>query len=106
MFAKSRFNTSFINLLGTSTGSLIAFGLVGGKEDQKGKRIPLSVKEVTELYQEVIPKIFKKAKTGKGWIDWALEWKVMFYFLHSRMKFLNLGPLHVKKNTSLKKYKN
>ena len=61
--------------LGTSTGSLIAFGLVGGKKDQNGKRIPLSVKEVTELYQEVIPKIFKKANNGKGWIDWGLKWK-------------------------------
>ena len=63
------------NFLGTSTGSLIAFGLVGGKEDQNGKRVPLKVKEVTELYQDVIPKIFKKAHSGKDWIDWALKKK-------------------------------
>ena len=30
------------------------------------------MKEVTELYQEVIPKIFKKAKKGNGFIDWTL----------------------------------
>ena len=35
----------------------------------------MSTKEVTKLYQEVIPKIFKKAKTGKGWIDWGLKKK-------------------------------
>ena len=53
---------------------MIAFGLVGGKKDKTtGKRIPLSVKEVTELYQDVIPKIFKKAKNGKDIIDWILE---------------------------------
>ena len=51
---------------------MIAFGLVGGKKDQNGKRVPLSVKEVTELYQDVIPKIFKKSKYVNGWIDWAL----------------------------------
>ena len=55
---------------------MIAFGLVGGKKDQAtGKRVPMTVKEVTKLYQEVIPKIFKKAKNGKGWIDWGLKKK-------------------------------
>ena len=76
MIVKSRFTTSFNYLSGTSTGSLIAFGLVGGKKDQTtGKRIPLSLKEVTELYQEVIPKIFKKTKNGNGMIDWFLKQK-------------------------------
>ena len=76
MFVSLEFSTSFIYLLGTSTGSLIAFGLVGGKKDQTtGKRVPLSVKEVTELYKDVIPKIFKKTKNTEGWIDWFLEQK-------------------------------
>ena len=35
----------------------------------------MSVKEVTELYQQTIPKIFKKAENGKGWIDWFLDKK-------------------------------
>ena len=66
---------AFQYIVGTSTGSLIAYGLVGGKEHQNGKRVPFSVKEVTELYQDVIPKIFMKAKNGNGFTDWALEKK-------------------------------
>ena len=66
---------SVSQFLGTSTGSLIAFGLVGGKKAKTGKREPMSVKEVTELYQQTIPKIFEKAKNGNGWIDWFLEKK-------------------------------
>ena len=30
---------------------------------------------MTELYKDVIPKIFKKAKNGNGWIDWGLKKK-------------------------------
>ena len=35
----------------------------------------MSVKEVTKLYQEVIPKIFKKAKNGNGRLYWFLKKK-------------------------------
>ena len=54
----------FFLYLGTSTGSLIAFGLVGGQEGgQEGeKRIPMSVRKITEVYEEVIPRLFSEWK--------------------------------------------
>ena len=51
---------------GTSTGALIALGLVGGKE-KDGKRVPLTTEEIVQLYIDMIPKIFKKAKANRGY---------------------------------------
>ena len=47
---------------GTSTGSLISFGLVGGNINSKGKRVPMTVREVAKMYEDTIPKIFQKAE--------------------------------------------
>ena len=57
--------------LGTSTGSLIAFGLVGGKKNDNGMRIPMSVQEITDLYEKEIPKLFQ---TRMSWGDWVYSW--------------------------------
>ena len=55
---------SFFNFIsGTSTGSLIAFALVGG----------MSVNEVTECYKTIIPLIFKKSQNGRGVVDFLLS---------------------------------
>ena len=56
--------------IGTSTGSLISFGLVGGNQ-KDGKRVPMSVQEIIELYKEAIPFIFKRKKS---WSEWGSSW--------------------------------
>ena len=56
---------------GTSTGSLIAFGLVGGQKDKQGKRVSMSVQEITNLYEKEIPLLFLKSKT---WTEWGYSW--------------------------------
>lgn len=55
----------FDMIVGTSTGGLIAFGLVGGNTDDKGKRIPMSLKECIEMYLKNTRKIFQKS-----WSQW------------------------------------
>ena len=63
-------------ILGTSTGSLIAFGLVGGNENENGARIPMSVQEITDLYKEEIPKLFPKRKPFGRWAkSWFTGWR-------------------------------
>ncbi len=61
---------------GTSTGALIALGLVGGKE-KDGKRVPLTTNEIVQLYKEMIPKIFKKAEAN--WAYRAFNWLVSWF---------------------------
>ena len=53
---------------GTSTGSLIAFGLVGGKLNENGSRTFMTVKEIIELYQRSTKNIFKE-QPGKTWLS-------------------------------------
>ena len=48
-------------IVGTSTGALIAFALVGGKE-VNGERQPMTCNEIIELYKELSPKIFPKSR--------------------------------------------
>ena len=57
---------------GTSTGALIALGLVGGNEKDE-KRVPLTTEEIVQLYKDMIPKIFKKAKANRGY-SWLASW--------------------------------
>lgn len=65
---------AFQFIVGTSTGALIAFGLVGGKTvGNSEKRCPMMVEEIIELYKTVVPKIFQKSKAGKGFRDWCLR---------------------------------
>ena len=52
---------------------MISFGLVGGNE-KDGKRTPMSVEEVTELYKKTIPRIFKKLNQSPDWKEWASSW--------------------------------
>ena len=55
------FNAFFFT--GTSTGSLIAFALVGGNKDPdaEGNRMPMSVTEIIQLYKDEIPKLFRSS---------------------------------------------
>ena len=48
-------------IVGTSTGGLIAFGLVGGKTNEDGQRLPMTLNECIELYREKTRKIFRKS---------------------------------------------
>ena len=48
-------------IVGTSTGGLIAFGLVGGKRSDDGKRLPMTLDECILLYLEETRKIFHKS---------------------------------------------
>ena len=50
----------FDMIVGTSTGGLIAFALVGGKTDSNGKRVPMSLRECIEMYLSKTEKIFEK----------------------------------------------
>ena len=50
----------FDMMAGTSTGALIAFGLVGGKADaHTGLRIPMSITDMINMYLTSFPKVFK-----------------------------------------------
>ena len=49
-------------IVGTSTGSLIAFALVGGntiqESDDERQRAPMTIKEVIDMFKIMTPKIF------------------------------------------------
>ena len=50
-------------IVGTSTGSLISFALVGGnteKDVDVDKRLPMTIKEVIEMYKKDTPIIFQQ----------------------------------------------
>ena len=51
-------------IVGTSTGSLIAFALVGGNTVQEGngevQREPMTVKEVIQMFKKMTPRIFQQ----------------------------------------------
>ena len=50
-------------IVGTSTGSLISFALVGGNTEKDGdvdKRLPMTIKEVIEMYKADTPIIFQQ----------------------------------------------
>ena len=51
-------------IVGTSTGSLISFALVGGNTEgdngNANRRLPMTIKEVIEMYKEDTPKIFQQ----------------------------------------------
>ena len=59
-------------IVGTSTGGLIAFGLVGGK-NSGGKRQPLTVDEIIEMYKKHTSGIFSKQVKDKHWNHWLLN---------------------------------
>ena len=44
-------------IVGTSTGALIAFALVGGKAED-GKRQPMDCEQIKQMYKDLSPKIF------------------------------------------------
>ena len=56
-------------IVGTSTGALIAFALVGGKENKlNGKRLPMTLKECIDMYLKKTKKIFEKS-----WSHWFIS---------------------------------
>ena len=62
---------------GTSTGSLIAFALVGGKKssNENEERCPMSVSEVIEMYKALLPKVFQdhEVLNKRRKRDWILK---------------------------------
>ncbi len=54
---------AFNYIMGTSTGALIAYGLVGGGQDKDGKRIPMPTKDIIKSYVDLTPRIFTRAKS-------------------------------------------
>ena len=54
-------------IVGTSTGALIAFGLVGGKEND-GERVPMTLQECIDMYLEKTKEIF-----SKSWSHWIIS---------------------------------
>ena len=54
-------------IVGTSTGALIAFGLVGGKVNG-GERVPMTLHECIDMYLEKTKKIFEKS-----WSHWFIS---------------------------------
>ena len=60
-------------IVGTSTGSLISFALVGGNE-KDGKRVPMTIPEIIQMYKEVTPIIFKQGSLGNftNWFSKSL----------------------------------
>ena len=51
-------------IVGTSTGALVAFGLVGGNE-KDGERVPMTLQECIDMYLEKTKKIF--SNSGAHW---------------------------------------
>ena len=54
-------NDIYDMIVGTSTGALIAFGLVGGKSDEDGNRMPMTLEECIDMYKEKTKQIFTKS---------------------------------------------
>ena len=54
-------------IVGTSTGALIAFGLVGGKEND-GDRVPMTLQKCIDMYLEKTKEIF-----SKSWLHWIIS---------------------------------
>ena len=48
----------FDMIAGTSVGGLMAFALVGGKEDQKGQRMPMTLQEIVDFMSETTSEIW------------------------------------------------
>lgn len=48
---------AFDMIVGTSTGGLISFGLLGGNRDQFNRRLPMTVEQVIEMY---VCRIYRK----------------------------------------------
>ena len=67
------FTEVFDMIVGTSTGSLISFALVGGNE-KNGKRVPMTIQEIIQMYKEVTPIIFKQGSFGNftNWFSKSL----------------------------------
>ena len=61
-------NDIYDMIVGTSTGALIAFGLVGGKSDEDGNRLPMTLEECIDMYKEKTKQIFTKS-----WPHWSLS---------------------------------
>ena len=60
---------------GTSIGSFLAFYLVGGNKDSKGKRYPKTMEECLDWGSKAVGKVWVKSKNGKGFLDWFLKKK-------------------------------
>ena len=56
----SSFKDTFDMIVGTSTGALIAFALVGGRCDENGERAPMTLQEIIGMYKDLAPQIFPK----------------------------------------------
>lgn len=54
----------------TSTGALIGFSMVGGKEDpETGKRLPMTLPELIDFYFELTPKVFQAFEGIKAHVN-------------------------------------
>ena len=60
----------FDMIVGTSTGGLISFALVGGNENSDGQRVPMSIQEVIEMYKLATPRIFQLSGCWTKSMNW------------------------------------
>ena len=60
----------FDMMVGTSTGGLISFALVGGKKNGDGQRVPMSIQEVIEMYKLATPRIFQVSGCWAKFMNW------------------------------------
>merc|ERR1712223_57233 len=59
----------FDMIVGTSTGALISFALVGGNHDN-GVRQPMTVEEVIDMYRIATPRIFQTSSKLQKILNW------------------------------------
>ena len=68
---------AFDMIAGSSTGALVTFALVGGKEDPKtGKRVPMTLPEIIDFYKVLTPEIFVAFKGLKKYSNGILKAKM------------------------------
>jgi hypothetical protein len=61
----------FDMIVGTSTGGLISFGLVGGNFDPStGERQPMSISQVIDMYKIATPRIFEQPSCNQRFFNW------------------------------------
>ena len=72
---------AFDMIAGSSTGALVTFALVGGKEDPKtGKRVPMTLPEIIDFYKVLTPEIFVAFKGLKKYSNGLLKAKLGLQF--------------------------